>query len=104
VEPRPPGQEPVLGVLDRLAGLVERPPPHEHERLADVAARADEVRENLRAIEKVRGADDLRKKLLASLAQVTADADATARAMAADNEALAETRHRLTDSLRELDL
>ena len=59
------------------------------------------VRENLRALEKVRGADDLRKKLLASLAQVTRDADALARALAADNEALAQARHKLADSLRD---
>jgi len=103
--PAPVGEK-IAGALAlrKDMGAIEERLATTRERLADVAARADEVRENLRAIEKVRGADDLRKKLLASLAQVTADADATARAMAADNEALAETRHRLTDSLRELDL
>lgn len=90
--------------LRKDMGAIEEKLATTRERIADVAARADEVRENLRAIEKVRGADDLRKKLLASLAQVTADADATARAMATDNEALAQTRHKLTDSLRDLDL
>jgi outer membrane protein OmpA-like peptidoglycan-associated protein len=83
-------------IEDRLAAT--------RERMSDVAARAEEVRANLHALDKVRGADDLRKKLLASLAEVTSDADALARTLATDNEALAQARHKLQESLRDLEL
>mgnify|MGYP001550644991 CR=1 FL=1 len=72
--------------------------------LVSVAARAEEVRENLRVLDKVHGASDLRKKLLASLGEVTSDADALARTLATDNEALASARRRLQDGLRDLEL
>jgi hypothetical protein len=71
-------------------------------RLADLAARADEQRENLRALEKVKHADDVKKKLVASLAQTSAESDAVARKLGADSEALATARNKLMDSLREL--
>jgi len=73
-------------------------------RLADLASRADELRENLRALTHVRGADDVRRRLLASLATTSADSDAQARQLGSDSEALATTRSRLADSLRELSL
>jgi outer membrane protein OmpA-like peptidoglycan-associated protein len=83
-------------IEDRLAGT--------RERMSDVAARAEEVRANLRALDKVHGAEALEKKLLASLGEVTSDADALARTVAADNEALAQARHKLQDALREVEL
>ncbi len=73
-------------------------------RVSDLAARAEELRENLKALDKVRGADELRKQLVASLAQATGDADALARSLAAQNEALALTRGKLADQLRDITL
>jgi hypothetical protein len=84
------------GVEDRLATT--------RERISEVAQRAAEIRDNLRALDKVRGADDVKKKLLASLTQVTTDADAQARALATDNEKLADARRKLQDALRDVDL
>jgi chromosome segregation ATPase len=86
-----------LGALDEQLG-------HARERIADLAARAEELRENLRAVDKVRGADDLRKKLVADLAQVTGDADAVARDLGAKTEAQGAARARLQDALRDLSL
>ncbi len=73
-------------------------------RLSDIAQRADEVRENLKALATVRGADDVRKKLLASLAQLTTESDAQAKQLGIASEALATARNKLQDSLRELSL
>jgi outer membrane protein OmpA-like peptidoglycan-associated protein len=84
------------GLEDRLAAT--------REKITDVAQRAAEIRENLRALDRVHGADDVKKKLLASLAQVTTEADALARALATDNETLAEARRKLQDALRDVDL
>ena len=67
-----------------------------------LAARAEELRESLKALDKVRGADDLRKKLVADLAVATADADSLQRTLAAKSEAQATARGRLQDALREL--
>lgn len=74
------------------------------DRLADLAARSEELRENLRALDKVRGADDVRKKLMASVSQVTTESDAIAKKLGLDSEALASARNKLHDSLRELSL
>jgi outer membrane protein OmpA-like peptidoglycan-associated protein len=73
-------------------------------RLMELAMRADDLRENLKALEKVRGADDVRKKLLASLAQTTTDADAQAKKLGTESEALAAARTKLQNGLRELTL
>jgi outer membrane protein OmpA-like peptidoglycan-associated protein len=73
-------------------------------RLLDLAARADDLRENIKALANVRGSDDVRKKLVGSLASTTADADAQAKQLGLDSEALASARSRLQDSLRELTL
>lgn len=73
-------------------------------RLADLATRADDLRENLKAMTNVRGADDVRKRLVASLAQVTTEADAQAKKLGLESEALANARTKLQDSLRELTL
>jgi outer membrane protein OmpA-like peptidoglycan-associated protein len=72
-------------------------------RLGDLAARAEEVRESLHAVEKIR-ADDLRKKLIASLAAATGDADALARALTTKTEALVAARNRLQDVIRDISL
>jgi hypothetical protein len=74
------------------------------DRLDDLGRRADEIRENIRALDKVSGADALRKKLVASLAQVTSDTDALARKLGTDSEALATARSKLQDSLRAITL
>jgi outer membrane protein OmpA-like peptidoglycan-associated protein len=74
------------------------------ERIADVAARADELRDNLRALDRVAGAGDLRKKLVASLGQTTSQSDAIARSLGAKTEALAAARARLADAIREVTL
>jgi outer membrane protein OmpA-like peptidoglycan-associated protein len=73
-------------------------------RLVDLARRGDEIRENIRALDKVRGADPLRKKLVASLTTLTTEADAIARKLGGDSEALAAARNKLQDSLREITL
>jgi outer membrane protein OmpA-like peptidoglycan-associated protein len=91
-------------VLRKDMGAIEERLAATRERMSDTAARAVEVRENLRALDKVRGADDLRKQLVASLTEVTSDADALARTLAADNEALAAARRKLQNSLRDLEL
>lgn len=71
-------------------------------RIVDISQRAIELRESLRAIDKVRGADDLRKKLLAGLASTTAESDALARSLGERTEALATARARLADAIRDL--
>jgi len=73
-------------------------------RVGDLSQRAAEIRESIRAIDKVNGAGDLRKKLLANLAQVTADSDAVARTLGAKTEAISSSRGRLADAIRELTL
>lgn len=73
-------------------------------RIADVSQRAIELRDSLRAIDKVRGADDLRKKLLAGLEKTNADSDALARSLGEKTEALATSRARLADAIRDLTL
>jgi hypothetical protein len=71
-------------------------------RLVDISQRAIELRDNLRAIEKVRGADDLRRKLLAGLGATTTESDALARSLGEKTEALATARARLADAIRDL--
>jgi len=73
-------------------------------RLSDLALRAEDVRENLKALASVRGADDVRKRLLASLAVITTEADTHAKKLGLEAEALATARNKLQDSLRELSL
>jgi outer membrane protein OmpA-like peptidoglycan-associated protein len=73
-------------------------------RLADASDRADDIRENLKTVDKVRGADDLRRRLVASLSQATAESDALAKKLGLESEALASARQKLADSLRELNL
>jgi outer membrane protein OmpA-like peptidoglycan-associated protein len=74
------------------------------DRLGDLAARTAELRENLRALARVPGTDTVRKQLATSLAQTTSEADALARKLGVDSEALAAARKKLHDALRELTL
>ena len=73
-------------------------------RIVDISQRSIELRDSLRAIEKVRGADDLRRKLLAGLSTTTSESDALARALGEKTEALAAARARLADAVRDLTL
>jgi outer membrane protein OmpA-like peptidoglycan-associated protein len=71
-------------------------------RIRDLATRAEEIRQSLRTLEHVASADDLRKKLVASLAATTVEADALARQLAERGEALATAHAKLQDAIREL--
>ncbi len=73
-------------------------------KLDDVAARSHEIRESLRALEKVRTADDLHKKLVANLTTATQESDQLTKEIAARSEALAAVRGRLQDAIRDLQL
>jgi chromosome segregation ATPase len=90
--------------LRKEMGTLEEAIDGYRERLGDLASRGEELRESLRALEKVKGSDDVKKKLVASLAQTTADADAIGRKLGLDSEALATARTKLQDSLREISL
>jgi outer membrane protein OmpA-like peptidoglycan-associated protein len=103
--PRPVAEKLTAAIaLRKDMGAIEERLAAIRERLSEASARAEEVRENLRALDKVRGADDLRKKLLASLTEVTTDADALAKSLAGDDEALAQARRKLQDALREVEI
>jgi outer membrane protein OmpA-like peptidoglycan-associated protein len=73
-------------------------------RLADLTPRADDIRENLKALEKVKNADDLRRRLVASLTQVTTESDAIAKKLGLESESLATARTKLQDALRDINL
>ncbi len=90
--------------LRKEMGRIEEGLDGVRERLVDLAQRADEIRENIRALDKVRSADDLRKKLVASLTSVTTEADTLAKKLGTESEALATARSKLQDSLREISL
>jgi hypothetical protein len=74
------------------------------ERLGELASRAEEIRESIKSLDKVRGADDLRRKLVASLTQVTVDSDALARELGLKTEALAAARNKLATALHDITL
>jgi outer membrane protein OmpA-like peptidoglycan-associated protein len=90
--------------LRKEMGAIEDDRAAARDRLGELSARAEDVRRNLRAIDKVRGTDELRKKLVANLAQLTADADALAKKLGVANDALAAARAKLEDSLPALEL
>ncbi len=73
-------------------------------RIGDIAGRAEELRQSLRALDKVGGAAELRKKLVASLTAATADSDALARSLEIKTEEMAAARGKLQDALREITL
>jgi hypothetical protein len=86
----------LAGLEEQLAGL--------RGRVVELADRSHELRESLRTLEKVSGADDLRRKLLDGLARATADSDAVARSLGEKTEAIAAMRTRLAELIRELTL
>jgi hypothetical protein len=53
------------------------------DRFTDVVLRAEEIRDSLRALDKVPGADDLRRKLVASLRETTLASDTLVKTMRA---------------------
>ena len=73
-------------------------------RISEISARAYELRGSLKTLERVRGAEDLRRKLVVSLTQTTAESDTIARTLGTRTEALAAVRSRLQISLAELTL
>jgi len=83
-------------IEDELAAL--------RSRVSEISSRAYELRGSIKALDRVRGADDLRNKLVASLTQTTAESDTIARTLGMRTEALAAVRSRLQVSLAELTL
>lgn len=90
--------------LRREMGKLEESLEALRDQLADLSPRADDIRENLKALEKVKNADDLRRRLLASLTQVTTESDAIAKKLGLESEALATARTKLQDALRDVNL
>jgi hypothetical protein len=90
--------------LRKQMGAIEEERTAVRDRLGELSARAEEIRQNIKALDKVRGADDLRKKLVANLAQATSDGDALARQLTVQNDQIAAARAKLQDGLRELQL
>jgi phage-related protein len=73
-------------------------------RFTDVIQRAQEIRDSLKALEKVANADDLKKKLVANLRETTTESDTLTKAIETKTQALAAARTRLQDVIRELSL
>ncbi len=71
-------------------------------RFTDVVQRAQEIRESLKALDKVANAEDLRKKLVADLRETTTASDALTKTIEAKGQTLATTRTRLQELLRDL--
>ena len=73
-------------------------------KLTDTTERSSELRENIKSLEKVRNADDLKKRLVASLTAAVAESDAIAKQLGAKTETLQTSRQRLQMALRDLTL
>jgi hypothetical protein len=86
-----------LAAIDDEVGVLRK-------RIGDLSQRATEIRDSIRTLDKVPDAAELRKKLVASLAQTTADSDAVARSLGKQTEVMATARSRLADAIRELAL
>lgn len=71
-------------------------------KFTDVVQRAQEIRESLKALDKVANAEDLRRKLVSDLRETTAATDGLTRTIEARSQVLATTRTRLQELLREL--
>jgi hypothetical protein len=84
------------GRQEQLAGL--------RDRVLELADRSHELRESLRALERVRNVDDLRRRLVDNLARATAESDAVARSLGEQTEAIAAMKTRLAEAIRELTL
>jgi hypothetical protein len=70
-------------------------------RFTDVVQRAQEIRESLKALDKVQNADDLRKKLVADLRETTTASDAFTKTIEAKSQTLA-TALLAAETLRDL--
>jgi outer membrane protein OmpA-like peptidoglycan-associated protein len=90
--------------LRKEMGKIEENVEALRERLADLSSRADDVRENLKSLDRVRGTDDLRRRLVASLTHATTESDAVARQLGLASEALATARQKLHDALKDITL
>jgi outer membrane protein OmpA-like peptidoglycan-associated protein len=90
--------------LRRQAGRLEMELAALRRRLGDAAARGQELRDSLKAIERSAGAAALRKKILDRLGDVIAVQDETSRALAARTIELGDARAKLADALAELTL
>jgi outer membrane protein OmpA-like peptidoglycan-associated protein len=90
--------------LRKALGALEDDRAQIRTRIGDLAARADELRQSLRALDKVGGAEALRKKIVASLTAVTTDSDAQARALEVKTEDMAAARQKLHDAIRDIEL
>ncbi len=90
--------------LRKEMGAIEDEITAARRKLDDVSARSYEIRESIRALEKVKTADDLRKKLVGNLATTTTDSDRLTKEITAKSETLAAARGRLQDAIRELQL
>ncbi len=71
-------------------------------RFTDVVQRAQEIRESLKALDKVQNAEDLRKKLVADLRETSTASDALTKTIETKTQTLATTRTRLQELLRDL--
>jgi len=71
-------------------------------RFTDVVQRAQEIRDSIKALERVQNADDLRRKLVGNLRETTTESDALTKTIQARTAALATARTRLQDLLRDL--
>ncbi len=73
-------------------------------KFTDVVQRAQEIRESLKALDRVQNADDLRKKLVADLRETTARTDVLTKLVETKAQTLATVRLRLQELLRDLEL
>jgi hypothetical protein len=73
-------------------------------RQSDVHNRGYELRDNIEALANVKTAADLKKKLVASLAENIAESEKLSRDIVAQNEIEAAARTRLSEAIREISL
>ncbi|CAN5918606.1 hypothetical protein BH11MYX3_BH11MYX3_25200 [soil metagenome] len=90
--------------LRKDMGALEEELAARRDRISDITSRTSELRETIKSLDKVRGANELKKKLVASLTAAIGDSDAVARQIGSKTEALAVARNRLQLAIRELTL
>jgi outer membrane protein OmpA-like peptidoglycan-associated protein len=73
-------------------------------RQQEVADRGYELRDNIETLANVKTAADLKKKLLASLAENVAEAESLAKELAGQNEIAAAARTKLSEAIRVIQL
>ncbi len=88
--------------LRKDVGAIEASLEQLRSRFQDVSDRSYEIRANLESLRNVKGSDELKKKLTASLAQAAQDSDATAKEIAAKSDELTKLTARLEDLIREV--